>query len=97
MVLRNFQSQSGFCEIKYLPANDILVLQESSSVEKLSGVGDPSLQAVILEDTPRPVPMHTLLKAKELQKCVVDMDSRKLYVMDAHPLGKDFGERCISQ
>ena len=83
--------------------NNILVLRESSSVEKLSGVsdlsgvGDPSLQAVILEDTPRPVPMHTLLKAKELQKYVVDMDSRRFYVMDAHPLEKVFGERCISQ
>jgi hypothetical protein len=53
--------------------NSILVLRVSSSVVKLSGVnlsgvGDPSLQAVNLEDIPRPVPMHTLVMAKEIQE-----------------------------
>jgi hypothetical protein len=51
-------------------ANNILVLRASSSVEKLSGDSDPSLQVVNLEDIPRPVPMHTLLKAKELHEMV---------------------------
>ena len=51
--------------------NNILVLRVSSSVVKLRGVnlsGDPSLQGVNLEDIPRPVPMHTLLKAKEIRE-----------------------------
>ena len=47
--------------------NNILVLRASSSVEKLSGDSDPSGQAVILEDIPRPVPMHTLLRVRQLQ------------------------------
>jgi hypothetical protein len=53
--------------------NNILVLRVSSSVVKLrgmnlSGVGGPSLQAFNLEDIPRPVPMHTLLKVKEIRE-----------------------------
>jgi hypothetical protein len=52
--------------------NNILVLRVSSSVVKLrgmnlSGVGGPSLQAFNLEDIPRPVPMHTLLKVKKIR------------------------------
>ncbi len=49
-------------------ANNILVLRASSSVEKFSGDNDLSAQAVILEDIPRPVPMHTLLRVKHLQE-----------------------------
>ena len=49
-------------------AKNILVLRASSSVEKLSGDSDLSVQAVILEDIPRPVPMHTLLRVKQLQE-----------------------------
>lgn len=44
--------------------NNILVLRASSSVEKLSGDSDLSVIGVILEDIPRPVPMHTLLRVK---------------------------------
>jgi hypothetical protein len=49
-------------------ANNILVLRASSSVEKLSGDSDPSVQAVILDDIPRPVPMHTLLSVRQLHE-----------------------------
>ena len=49
-------------------ANNILVLRASSSVEKLSGDSNLSAWAAILEDTPRPVPMHTLLRVKQLQQ-----------------------------
>ena len=49
-------------------ANNILVLRASSSVEKLSGDSVLSVQAVILEDIPRPVPMHTLLGVKQIQE-----------------------------
>ena len=48
--------------------SNILVLRVSSSVEKLSGDRDLSVQAVILEDIPRPVPMHTLFRDKQLQE-----------------------------
>jgi hypothetical protein len=46
-----------------MQANNILVLRASSKVEKLSKGNDLSPQVVNLEDIPRPVPMHTLLKA----------------------------------
>jgi hypothetical protein len=46
--------------------NNILVLRASSSVEKLSGDSNLSEQAATLEDIPRPVPMHTLLKVKQI-------------------------------
>lgn len=46
--------------------NNILVLRASSSVEKLSGDSDLSVIGVVLEDIPRPVPMHTLLRVKRL-------------------------------
>jgi hypothetical protein len=71
-----------------MPVNNILVLRESSSVEKLSGSSDLSLQGVNFEDIPRPVPMHTLLKAKEHKRHIVDTNSHGLYVLDAHPLEK---------
>ena len=48
--------------------NNILVLRASSSVEKLSGDSDLSPQAVVLDDIPRPVPMHTLLRVDQLQE-----------------------------
>jgi hypothetical protein len=48
--------------------NNILVLRASSSVEKLSGLSNLSEQVFTLEDIPRPVPMHTLLKVKQLQE-----------------------------
>ncbi len=70
-------------------ASNILVLRASSTVEKLSGDSDLSAQAVILEDIPRPVPMHTLLRVKQLQDvCVINANSHGLYVMDACPLRK---------
>jgi hypothetical protein len=70
-------------------AKNILVLRASSSVEKLSGDSDLSVQADILEDIPRPVPMHTLrARVKQLQRCVINTNSHGLYVMDARPLGR---------
>jgi hypothetical protein len=71
-----------------MPDNNILVLRESSSVEKLGWDIDLSVQVVILEDIPRPVPMHTLLEAKGLQEMYNEKSSHGLYVVDAHPLGK---------
>lgn len=50
-------------------ANDILALRASPSVEKSSGPSNLStLGDAILEDIPRPVPMHTLLKVRQLQE-----------------------------
>jgi hypothetical protein len=71
-----------------IAVNNILVLRASSSVENLSGVSDQSLQAIVLEDTPRPVPMHTLPKTKELHVKIVDTYSHGFYIMNAHPLQK---------
>lgn len=48
--------------------NNILVLRASSSVEKSSGDSDLSAWGAILEDIPRPVPMHTLLRVKQVQE-----------------------------